>query len=149
MDSIILSEFKPLTKSEQGQTLIYDVIRKRYFILTPEELVRQAFINYLIHQLDYPRSLINVEKEVKLGSKSNRSDIQILTNEGRCFMLIECKSFKAKVNQTTFDQASKYSKSLEAQFLVVTNGITTLCCSIDHSNKSVRFLENLPDYPKV
>jgi len=148
MSSIFLPEYKPTTKTIDGRKYIYDIVRKRYFVLTPEEMVRQSFINYLVEHLGYPKSLISVEREVKMGRKSNRSDIHILTNSGDCFMLIECKSFKVKMNQDVFDQAAKYSSTLKAKYMVVTNGITTLCCSLDHEKKDVAFQDSLPEYPK-
>ena len=147
MDSIILSAYEPKTKIIDEKPHIYDCIRKNYFVLTPEEMVRQAFVNYLINHLGYPKALIAVERELKIGAKLNRSDIRILDRAGECFMLIECKSFKTKVNQQTFDQAARYSKNLNADYLVVTNGVTTLCCHMDYGQESVSFLEQLPKYP--
>ncbi len=149
MQPIIINHYEPKTKSLEGRAHIYDLIRKKYLVLTPEELVRQSFIHYLIKDLNYPKSMISVEREVKIGVKSNRSDIRILSDDGKCFMLIECKSFKTKINQNTFDQAAKYSSSLKANYLVATNGITTYCCSVDHTLKKVAFLEAIPDYPET
>lgn len=149
MQSIAIPQYQPRTRSIDGTTHIYDLTRKKYLVLTPEELVRQSFIHYLINGLNYPRSMISVEREVKIGVKSNRSDIRILCNNGQCFMLIECKSFKTKINQDTFDQAAKYSSSLKANYLVTTNGINTYCCSVDHLSKKVVFMNAMPDYPNV
>ena len=112
MQSIQLPEYRPKTKTTDGTTYIFDLIRKKYLVLTPEELVRQAFIHHLISDLNYPKAMISVEREVKRGVKSNRSDIHILTSDGKCFMLIECKSFKVKIDQNTFDQAAKYIPQL-------------------------------------
>lgn len=149
MKSIQIPKYEPKTKLIEGITHIYDAVRRKYLVLTPEELVRQSFINYLIEDLHYPKSMISIEREVKVGTKSNRSDIRVISNDGQCFMLIECKSFKVKINQDTFDQAAKYSSSLRARYLVTTNGIMTYCCSVNHTQKDVEFLEALPHYPKV
>ncbi len=149
MQSINIPQYHPKTKSIDGTTHIYDLTRKKYLVLTPEELVRQSFIHYLTNDLNYPRTMISIEREVKIGVKSNRSDIRVLSNDGACFMLIECKSFKIKVNQNTFDQAAKYSSGLKAKYLVATNGISTYCCLVDHSLKKVDFMTVLPDYPST
>lgn len=147
MTVISIPQYKPQTKSVDGISHIYDLVRKKYLVLTPEELVRQSFIHHLINNLAYPRTMISVEREVKIGIKLNRSDIKILAKDGTCFMLIECKSFKIKINQSTFDQAAKYTSSLKADYLVTTNGIATFCCSVDHALKEAQFVNEIPAYP--
>ncbi|MDA0195048.1 MAG: type I restriction enzyme HsdR N-terminal domain-containing protein [Bacteroidetes bacterium] len=149
MYPIEIPRYSPKTKVVDGQTLIFDFVRKKYLVITPEELVRQGLINHLINDLYYPKSLISVEKEVKYGKKSNRSDIHIRYNNGGCFMVVECKSFRENINQSTFDQAAKYSTVLKADFLVVTNGSVTYCCKIDHEARRFDFINSLPSYPKV
>ena len=118
-------------------------------MLTPEELVRQSFIFYLMEELQYPRGMIEVEREVRTGQKRNRSDIRVLQPDGSCFMLIECKSFKTRINQQVFDQAAKYAGQLEARYLVTTNGVTTYCCEVDHQSRSTAFLDAIPGYRQL
>jgi len=146
MHHIEIPSYEPKTKVVDGNTMIFDPIRKKYLILTPEELIRQGVIKHLVDNLKYPRSLFSVEKEVRLGKKSNRCDIHIMRN-GAYFMVVECKSFKEKINQAVFDQASKYCSVLKADYLVVTNGEVTYCCQINHSTKEFNFIDSLPDYP--
>ena len=146
MQTIEVPRYNPKTKHIDGKTMIFDFIRKKYLMLTPEELVRQGILNHLVNHLNYPRSLISVEKEVKYGKKLNRSDIHIMYNNGECFMVVECKSFREKINQSTFDQAAKYSTVLKADYLVVTNGIVSYCCQIDHETKKFNFTSSFPIY---
>ncbi|MEQ9423906.1 MAG: type I restriction enzyme HsdR N-terminal domain-containing protein [Cyclobacteriaceae bacterium] len=145
---IHIPEFKPTVKAIDGKTHIWDDIRKKYLVLTPEELVRQSLINHLIKDLNYPKSLISVEKGVRLGKKINRSDIHVLSKEGKCFLLIECKSFKEKIDVNTMHQVAKYNATLKADFIAVSNGLNTYCFKINQNTNSLEDYEKLPDYPR-
>lgn len=110
---------------ERGDKQIFDPIRKKWFLLSPEEWVRQNILHYLLGQLQYPGSLIAVEKEVKLGDLRKRCDIVIYNPPSRPWMIIECKEMKVSLNNHVIDQVLRYHISLPATYLVITNGTYT------------------------
>lgn len=107
---------------ENGEIYVYDTIRKKNILLTPEEWVRQHFIHYLIHTCCYPKSLFKVETGLQYNSLQKRSDIKIYNRQGTVFMLVECKAFSIPLSEQTLKQASAYNKTIEAEWLVITNG---------------------------
>lgn len=125
---------------------IFDVLRKKHVVLTPEEWVRQNFVHYLINHLGYPKSLIKLERGHAYNTLQKRSDILVYSREGNAFMLIECKASNVKLGQNVFVQASVYNKTIRAPFLVVTNGMQHYCCRIDLENNSYKFLDQLPSF---
>ncbi len=134
----------------QGQiTKIFDTIRRKYVTLTPEEWVRQNFIQYLIHEKKYPASLLAIEIPIKLNKLKKRGDIVAFDNKGLHVLLVECKAPEVKLTQNVFDQIARYNLSLNVKYLVVTNGLEHYCCLMDHANKSYLFLENIPTYNKL
>ena len=134
------------TKSVEGTIQVFDVIRKKYFVLTPEEWVRQHFIHYLNNEKNYPMGLMGVEKMVKYNALKTRADIVLYTTEGKAKMIVECKAPNVKITQDTFNQIAKYNFKLKVQFLVVTNGMQHFCCKMDYENNSITFLEEIPKY---
>jgi hypothetical protein len=136
-------------KKDQGNILIFDIIRKKYLKLTPEEWVRQHAVHFLIHQRHYPKGLIALESGLKFNNLQKRSDILVYDRKGQPFMLIECKAPEVKITQKVFEQAFVYNNILKAPYLVVTNGLQHFCCHIDsQSGKSV-FLKEMPAYEAV
>ena len=134
------------TKSVEGTIQVFDVIRKKYFVLTPEEWVRQHFIHYLNTEKNYPMGLMGVEKMVKYNALKTRADIVLYTTEGKAKMIVECKAPNVKITQDTFNQIAKYNFKLKVQFLVVTNGIQHFCCQMDYETNGIKFLEEIPSY---
>ena len=134
------------TKSVEGTIQVFDVIRKKYFVLTPEEWVRQHFIHYLNNEKNYPMGLMGVEKMVKYNALKTRADIILYTTEGKAKMIVECKAANVKITQDTFNQISKYNFKLKVPFLVVTNGMQHFCCRMDYENNSISFLEEVPAF---
>jgi hypothetical protein len=110
---------------ERGDKQIFDPIRKKWLLLSPEEWVRQNILHYLLGQLQYPASLIAVEKEVKLGELRKRCDIVIYNPPSQPWMIIECKEMKVNLNNHVIDQVLRYHISLPATYLVITNGAYT------------------------
>lgn len=133
-------------KNSENKLFIFDEIRKKFVVLQPEEWVRQHCIRYLIEEKEYPRSLINVEKELKVNDLRKRYDIVVYNSDGSIRIIVECKSHKIKVDQATFDQIARYNLTLNASYLMVTNGINHYYCSMDLDEKQYRFLEELPEY---
>lgn len=120
------------------------MIRKKFLILQPEEWVRQHCIHYLIETKGYPKSLINVEKELKINDLSKRYDIVVFNNDGSILIIIECKAPNININQATFDQISQYNLTLNATYLMVTNGLNHYYCQMDFENKRYNFLKDIP-----
>ncbi|MEE9349188.1 MAG: type I restriction enzyme HsdR N-terminal domain-containing protein [Flavobacteriaceae bacterium] len=125
---------------------IFDVIRKKNIFLTPEEWVRQHFIQFLIKEKKYPVSLIAVEKEIKVNNLKKRFDILVFNNKGEHQIIVECKAPKVKITQATFDQIARYNMTLNAKYLIVTNGLEHFFCQMDFKNKTYLFLKDCPEY---
>ena len=134
------------TKSVEGTIQVFDVIRKKYFVLTPEEWVRQHFIHYLNTEKNYPMGLMGVEKMVKYNALKTRADIVLYTTEGKAKMIVECKAPNVKITQDTFNQIAKYNFKLKVKYLVLTNGIQHFCCQMDYETNGIKFLEEIPTY---
>ncbi len=134
------------TKLVKGTTQVFDIVRKKYLILTAEEWVRQHFIHFLHLEKNYPLGLMGVEKLVKYNNMSTRADIVLFTNEGRPNMIVECKGPNVAISQDTFYQIAKYNFNLKVQYLVVTNGLKHYCCKVNYDSDKIDFLKEIPDY---
>jgi type I site-specific restriction endonuclease len=134
------------TKLVEGTTQVFDQVRKKYLVLTPEEWVRQHFIHYLNQEKNYPLGLMGVEKMVKYNSMQTRADIVLYATDGKPNMIVECKAPNVKITQDTFNQIAKYNFKLQVPLLVVTNGIQHFCCQMDYENNSIRFIEEIPKF---
>ena len=132
-------------KTNENKTLIFDIVRKKYVTLTPEEWVRQNTIHYLFKEKNYPISLMAVEKQLKIRTLRKRIDIVSYTNDGIPFLIVECKAPSVQISQDTFDQIARYNLKLEAQILMVTNGISHYYCVMNHKKQAYEFLSELPD----
>tara|TARA_R110002033_G_scaffold48003_1_gene93657 strand:- start:1589 stop:2041 length:453 start_codon:yes stop_codon:yes gene_type:complete len=139
-------KFEYRFKSTENKVSIFDVIRKKFIILQPEEWVRQHCVHYLINNKNYPISLINVEKELTINGLKKRYDIVIFNSDGSIFLIVECKSHSIKIDQTTFDQIARYNLVLNATYLMVTNGLNHYYCEMDMESERYSFLKTIPDY---
>ena len=133
-------------KNSENKRLIFDQIRKRFVVFQPEEWVRQNCIQFLIQEKKYPVSLINVEKELKLNNLKKRYDIVVFNSDGTIHLIVECKSHKININQSTFDQIARYNMALKASYLMVTNGINHYYCQMDFEEERYQFLKDIPDF---
>lgn len=133
-------------KNSENKLSIFDVIRKKFIVLTPEEWVRQHVLHDLIHHKKYPASLISVEKSIRINDLIKRYDIVVYKNNGDIFLLVECKAPQIKINQDTFDQIARYNLRLEAEYLYITNGLNHYYCQMDYVQQKYYFLPNLPSY---
>ncbi len=115
-------------------------------VLQPEEWVRQHCVHYLIHEKKYPISLINVEKELKVNNLKKRYDIVVFNPDGSIHLIVECKAPKVTITQSTFDQIARYNLTLNATYLMVTNGLNHYYCSVDLEKEQYHFLKEIPDY---
>jgi hypothetical protein len=146
MHKLNLPAINATLKKEEGKVLIFDVIRKKYIVLTPEEWVRQHFIHYLIHELKYPRSLFRIESSLTYNKLQKRSDILIFDRKGKPWMLIECKSADIRLSQKAFNQVAVYNMTVNAKYLAVTNGMAHFCCEAAKEGEAAIFLEAFPEF---
>jgi hypothetical protein len=133
-------------KNSENKISIFDEIRKKFVILQPEEWVRQHCVHYLMTEKKYPKSLINVEKELIINNLKKRYDIVVFNPDGSIHLIVECKSAKININQDTFDQIARYNLSVNATFLMVTNGINHYYCQMDFEKEAYSFLKDIPNY---
>jgi hypothetical protein len=133
-------------KNSENKVAIFDVIRKKFIILTPEEWVRQHTVQFLLDEKKYPKSYINVEKLIKVNDTSKRYDIAVFKPNGELFLLIECKAPEISITQDTFDQIARYNLKLKSEYLMVTNGLNHYFCQMDFENEKYVFLKELPEY---
>lgn len=144
MQKLNLPSFEYNIREINGKAAIFDILRKKFVVLTPEEWVRQHFVNFLISHYKYPKSLIRLESGLKYNQLQKRSDIQVYDREGNIFLIVECKSADVKISQNTFEQVARYNFSLKARHIAVTNGLDHFCCSVDHEKSSYNFMKDLP-----
>jgi len=133
-------------KNTENNISIFDQIRKKYVVLQPEEWVRQHCLHYLIDIKNYPKSLINVEKELRLHQLRKRYDIVVYKPNGDVHLVVECKAPGVQIKQDTFDQIARYNLALKADLLMVTNGINHYYCQMDYEDETYNFLRDLPVY---
>ncbi|MEN8224874.1 MAG: type I restriction enzyme HsdR N-terminal domain-containing protein [Bacteroidota bacterium] len=149
MQELNLPSYEFRLKKTEGQLRIFDEIRKKFVVLTPEEWVRQNFISYLRDQKSVPAGLIILEKKLVMNTMTRRPDIVIHNRQGKPVMIVECKAPEVKISQDAFDQIARYNSVLRVPFLVVTNGMQHYCCRMDYKANSYRFLEDIPGYEEI
>jgi hypothetical protein len=139
-------EFDATLKKVKGKVWIFDVIRKKYVVVTPEEWVRQHLIHYFIDHLNYPRALIKVETGLKYNTLLKRADAIVYSREGKPWLVAECKAYTEKLGENTIRQLSTYNRSLEASYLLITNGINHFSFEVDHEKKTTIQLKDFPNF---
>ena len=147
MDKLIFPPFEIKIKSSGGKTLIFDSIRKKYIVLTPEEWVRQHLIHFLINEMAYPKSLISVEDQMNFNNMQKRTDVLVYDRQGQIFLVVECKSTKVKLSQKSMNQLSTYNQHYQAKYLVLSNGLQVIISKIDYAAKKAEFISQFPDFP--
>jgi hypothetical protein len=146
MQKLNLPTYNFKFKSSENKTLIFDKLRKKYMVLTPEEWVRQHFVYFLIEEKKYPVSLIAIEKQLTINNLKKRSDILVFNTDGKPEIIVECKAPSIKITQAAFDQIARYNLKLKANYLIVTNGLEHFYCKMDFKNETYVFLKMIPDY---
>jgi hypothetical protein len=134
-------------KTIQGKVCVWDLIRKKYVVLTPEEGVRQDLVRFLIEELKVPAGLIAVERQLMINGLVKRFDIMVADRNGHPLLLVECKAPNILLNALVLEQLSSYNLAIKAPFLLVTNGQQRWACSIDFQTKKFQFLQQLVAYP--
>lgn len=129
-----------------GQLTLFDEIRKKTIVITPEEWVRQHFVQFLIKEKKYPKTLIRLEGGHKLHGMAKRSDIIVFNNTGNKILLVECKAPGVPINQKVFDQIARYNMVHKIELLAITNGLDHYFCMINFETESYSFIKELPVY---
>jgi len=132
------------TKTESDQDWIFDEWRKRWVRLSPEEWVRQNFLQYLVKVANYPASLIAVEKEIRLGEMKKRFDILVYNASHQPWMLIECKSMEVNLGEDVLSQALRYSLTVPANYILITNG--HYCAGWEKKENGLQDLQSIPPW---
>ncbi|MBN4082860.1 MAG: restriction endonuclease subunit R [Lutibacter sp.] len=146
MQSLNFPTYKFKIKNTKKKYAIFDIIRKKYVSLTPEEWVRQHIIHYLVEEKNYPISLIAIEKKITINNLTKRTDILVFNTEGLPHIIVECKAPSIKISQNSFDQISRYNLNLNANYLMVSNGFNHYYCKMDLKNEQFVFLNDIPNY---
>ena len=128
---------------------IFDILRKRYIALTPEEWVRQHFVHYLIEHKGYPAALMANEISLSTGNKQLRADSVLYDRELHPRMIVEYKAPSIAITQKVFDQITVYNMLLHVDYLVVSNGMKHYCCRMDYDNHTYNFLTEIPEYETI
>ena len=136
-------------KNDKGHQSIFDVLRRKYVALTPEEWVRQHFVHFLIEHKGYPKALMANEIQLAIGNKKLRCDSVLYDRTLKPRMIIEYKAPTVSITQKVFDQITIYNMLLHVDYLVVSNGTKHYCCRMDYANQKYLFLEDIPDYQNL
>lgn len=149
MTRLNLPPFEIKLSGTKAQPQIFDILRKKYIALTPEEWVRQHFVHFLVEHKGYPAALMANEIQLKVGEKTLRADSVLYSRELKPRMIIEYKAPHIPITQKVFDQISIYNMLLHVDYLVVSNGLQHYICKMDYNDKKYLFLEDIPDYEEL
>jgi hypothetical protein len=141
-----LPEYSFKITGKEGNEMILDPVRRKYVKLTPEEWVRQNFIQYLIQEGKYPAGLLGIEVLFRLNKLKRRVDILVHTRTGEPVLIVECKSPDVPLDEKVFEQIATYNMKYKVPYLVVTNGLHHYACIIDHQEMKVEYLLVIPLY---
>ncbi|HAW50755.1 MAG TPA: hypothetical protein DCX54_00265 [Flavobacteriales bacterium] len=148
MQALNLPSCELTLSKKEGKTLVFDELRKKYVVLTPEEWVRQHFIRFLIEHKKYPGGLISIEKAIVVHGIRFRTDTVVYNTHGTPKMLIEFKAPTVEVNESTLFQIAKYNKKLDLPYLLLSNGMNHYCFKSDE-NGVFRPMDDIPDYSEL
>ena len=141
------TDLKIVTKA--GKQQVFDILRRKYVTLTPEEWVRQQFVHYLIHDKGYPAECIGNEISLTLNGTKKRCDTVVYGQNAQPAMIVEYKSPRVEITQQVFEQISRYNIMLRVKWLVVSNGLKHYCCHIDYESSTCQFVEDIPPYNDI
>lgn len=150
MTALNLPPYSPrLRKTEDGKTEVFDPVRQKFVALTPEEQVRQTFVNFLLMHKHYPQALLANEVSLSLNGMQRRCDTVLYNLHIQPRMIIEYKRPTVKITQRVFDQICRYNIVMRVDYLIVSNGIEHYCCKMDYGSQSYTFLKEIPDYQEL
>jgi len=144
-----LPSFDINVKKINGKLAVFDPLRRKFVVLTPEEWVRQHFVNYLITEKCYPKLLIANEIQINLNSQKRRCDSVVYDRSLSPLVIIEYKSPDVPISQSVFDQIARYNIVLRVRYLIVSNGLNHYCCRMNYENQSFEYLSDIPDYTEL
>ncbi len=148
MVALSFPQYNFRVKNNQNNTLIFDGVRKKFVVLTPEEWVRQHVVRYLAEQKKFPMSLINVEKQLQINGLNKRYDVVVYAPDGSIDVLVETKAPQVAISQATFDQLARYNLSLNATYLMVTNGLRHYYCKMHRDLEKYEFIPEIPEFSR-
>lgn len=146
MIQLNLPPFAIKLSGTKERPLVFDVLRRKYVSLTPEEWVRQHFVHFLMEHKGYPMALMANEVALKIGNKPLRADSVLYGRDLRPRMIVEYKAPSVAITQQVFDQVMAYNLLLHVDYLVVSNGLQHYCCKVDYAGGSCSFLRDIPVY---
>ena len=149
MSALNLPTFDKKIIQKEDRFSIFDVIRRQYVALTPEEWGRQHFVHYLINHKGYPQSLMGNEVQLKLNGMSRRCDTVVYDRTLRPRVIVEYKAPTVNITQQVFEQICRYNMVLQVDYLIVSNGLVHYCCKVDHATRTHTFLKEIPEYSQV
>lgn len=135
-----------IQRGKDGVERVWDELRQKYVALTPEEWVRQHFVNWMISDKGYAKSMMANEIGIHVNGMSRRCDTVVFGRDKRPIAIVEYKAPNVKITQDVFDQIVRYNLSLHASYLIVSNGLNHYCCKINYQNNTYHFIPNIPDY---
>lgn len=136
-------------KNSDAKTEIFDIFRKKYVMLTPEEWVRQHVAHFLVNQLMVPSTLIAIEKKIIIHGLDKRFDIVVYSRKATPLLIVECKASSVSVSQAVFDQVARYNLALKSPYVMVTNGLVHMACKINFETSTIQYLNSLPLYSEM
>ncbi|WP_101689668.1 type I restriction enzyme HsdR N-terminal domain-containing protein [Dysgonomonas massiliensis] len=149
MFELNLPSFNPNIKKVNGRISIFDRLRRRFVALTPEEWVRQHFVNFLITERNYPESLIANEIQIDLNKQKKRCDSVVYGRDMKPLLILEYKAPEIKITQEVFNQIANYNIVLHVNYLIVSNGMEHYCCYVDYEKQSIKYLADIPSYESL
>ena len=149
MQTLNLPNYPKKISEIKGKPYIFDIVRKKNVALTPEEWVRQHFVNYLIAEKKYPKERIANEVTVSLNGMSRRCDTVVYNAFLEPVVIVEYKAPSVLITQDVFEQIARYNICLKVGFLMVTNGLEHYCCKIDYKEMTYSYLEEIPEYEQL
>lgn len=149
MQALNLPAYNCKLKHSNGNSFIFDPVRKKFVLLTPEEWVRQHFLQYLINQLAYPKSLISIERGMHYNQLQKRTDLRVYASSGAPLVLVECKAASVAICAETVKQASVYNQTLRAPYVMLTNGLEHYCWKVDFAASRYEPLQEIPGFEQL
>lgn len=146
MFALNLPAFDYKIRHHEGKTQIFDPMRRKFVALTPEEWVRQHFVNYLIVEKGFPKGRMSNECNINLNGLKRRCDTVLYDEFLKPLVIIEYKAPEIALSQLVFNQIAAYNMVLKVKYLIVSNGLKHYCCQIDYEHQKVQYIESIPDY---
>ncbi|MEN9370624.1 MAG: hypothetical protein RI952_1489 [Bacteroidota bacterium] len=149
LQALNLPPFPFQIKKKENGFYLFDALRKKDILITPEEWVRQHFIQFLINQKKYPKAFFAIEKGLTLHERIKRTDIVVYNAETKPLLIVECKAPSVAIDQAVFEQIIRYNYVHQAKYLVLSNGITHFCCVVDYETNQLNFISEIPEYQAI